>query len=219
MTHCHHNKNFGEEYVMSPVMETYVNSTNDGKGLLQGCPVFNGVTLFGTKFASMLDNWYENCMNNISYSPNSMSKYGSSDTMTTDEYNYIMRTLRPFIDEYFRDNNYEPYYFHRLKLVGQFCVHYSQSTDKKLDIHTDDSDITINICLKNTFAPNTSTINFTTTNDALFSTKKNNLTSISLEKGDILIHKGSHEHYVTNINNQQGERCNLILWLKFEKEH
>jgi hypothetical protein len=206
-----HNPKYGDEYEQSEVMTKYINCVENHMSLKRGCPVFNGISLLGDEFDKKLDQWYDHCVNTMTQSPNTMHKFGSNGSLTTQDLANLMMTLRPFINEYFGEK-----YCDKLALYQQFSVHYSVITDKKLDKHVDDSDITINICLKNTFGFGSSTIHFDDSPDTLFSKSENKPFGISLSRGDIMIHKGNHAHYVTDIgNNKTGERCNLILWLKY----
>ena len=206
-----HNPKFGKEYTQSEVMTKYIDCVENHTSLKRGCPVFNGASLFGDSFDEKLTQWYSHCINTMTKSPNTMHKFGSCGSLTSQDFANLMVVLRPFINEYFGEK-----YCNKLKLYQQFSVHYSTATDRKLDEHVDDSDITINICLKNTFGSKSSTIHFNESPDTLFSKSESKPFGISLSRGDVLIHKGNRAHYVTDIgNNNEGERCNLILWLKY----
>ena len=99
-----------------------------------------------------------------------------------------------------------------------FSVHYGYFHDQKLDEHVDDSDITVNICLKNT--QNFTGLKFNQTPDTLFSFKHNKPILVDMEEGDVLIHSGKQPHEVcqkvVNSENKFGERVNLVIWLKFK---
>ena len=194
--------------------QRFIESIDNELSLFRGCPVVNGVKFFGMQFEEKIDEWYKICMKNISSSPNTMHKYGSKGALTSCDIDYLLVGLRQFINDYFEDHaNSEK----TLYLYQQFSVHYSSVTDKKLDEHMDDSDITINICLKNTINDLSTHINFVDTPRTLFSKKSNKSFQVSLKKCEIMIHKGNQIHSVSNLIslNENSERCNIILWLKY----
>jgi len=97
-----------------------------------------------------------------------------------------------------------------------FIVQYKMGKDLSLDMHTDDSEVTLNVNISDEFegAP----LNFC----GFFGKKdqrKHSLTYIH-QKGKAIIHAGRHRHGAAEITD--GERYNLIVWFKsstFRQEH
>merc|ERR1711879_245393 len=96
----------------------------------------------------------------------------------------------------------------RLDTHHTFVVHYKIGNDHGLDMHTDDSDITFNICLGKEFeggdldfcgilgAPN----------------HRKYVDRVPHKKGVCLFHLGRKRHGASDIT--KGERLNLIIWNK-----
>ena len=40
-------------------------------------------------------------------------------------------------------------------------------------------------------------------------------TLFEFRRGNMLIHRGSHIHETTPLGDTTGERCNIVIWLKF----
>lgn len=100
-----------------------------------------------------------------------------------------------------------------------FCICYSNSKNLNLSKHVDDSDITINICLKNSFSNNKSTmLEFHEINKSLYSEHSFESFYVMMESLDILIHNGKCPHETLHIvDSDTSERINLIIWLKYQK--
>ena len=130
-----------------------------------------------------------------------------------DLFEIIISKIKPFLCEYFGLDVCADF-----ELYQDFTVHYSARLDRRLDIHTDDSDITINICLKNNMAR--SGLQFYGASSTLFSETSNAIIDMELGQYDVLIHRGSHPHQVLSISSEgrsedvESERVNLILWVK-----
>ena len=207
-----HNVTFGVHYEMSQLMEYYIKCLTRLYTLKIGVPVFDGFKIFESDFDKTLDNWYNISNSKLQKSPNTMHKFGASNILTQEEFDLIISIFRPFMGEYFGHE-----YNAKYKLFADFTVHYSKSFDKKLNVHVDDSDITINICLTNTFDTKETSLSFTDVPNTLFSEKKTNLiNNIIFNRGNVAIHKGNHVHCTNSIENNDTdcERCNLILWIK-----
>eukprot|EP00746_Dinoflagellata_sp_MGD_P034637 gnl/MRDRNA2_/MRDRNA2_182728_c0_seq1.p1 gnl/MRDRNA2_/MRDRNA2_182728_c0~~gnl/MRDRNA2_/MRDRNA2_182728_c0_seq1.p1 ORF type:complete len:390 (-),score=51.32 gnl/MRDRNA2_/MRDRNA2_182728_c0_seq1:84-1253(-) len=87
-----------------------------------------------------------------------------------------------------------------------FVVRYREGEDVSLDMHTDDSDVTFNVCLGRRFKGGA--LSFCgllgAGNHRHFSTRYNHV------KGRCVVHLGRHRHGAEEIS--QGERLNLIIW-------
>lgn len=87
-----------------------------------------------------------------------------------------------------------------------FIVRYKAGEDVGLDMHEDDSDVTLNVCLGKEFAD--ATLSFCGL-AAAEDHRKLQHTYVH-EKGRAVIHLGRHRHGADNI--ASGERVNFILW-------
>jgi hypothetical protein len=87
-----------------------------------------------------------------------------------------------------------------------FMVQYKQGEDLGLDMHHDDSDVTLNVCLGKEFTG--ATLSFC----GGFGTRshRKHTHTYSHARGRGLIHLGSHRHGADDIIS--GERYNLIVW-------
>jgi hypothetical protein len=197
---------------MSPVMKMYINKLRYPKLIKDGIASFSAEIIFGDKYKEICQELYINSLKKLAQSPNSMHKYGSEDILSILYYNTILMNISPFIYEYFNLNLTS-----KLILYKDFTVHYGKKLDTKLDIHVDDSDITINICLKNNL--NYTGLVFSGVTNTLFSVKNNNnIILVDTEEYDVIIHRGNHPHQVRELfelnDDLNKNRINLILWLK-----
>eukprot|EP00438_Fugacium_kawagutii_P023546 Skav200901 [mRNA] locus=scaffold1581:222139:223539:+ [translate_table: standard] len=87
-----------------------------------------------------------------------------------------------------------------------FIVRYRHDEDVGLDMHEDDSDVTLNACLGKDFSG--ATLSFC----GLVTDEKHRKLqhTYAHEKGRAVIHLGRHRHGADNI--ESGERVNFILW-------
>jgi hypothetical protein len=138
--------------------------------------------------------------------PNSMNNYG----IIIDELGYrssietLMKNYVLPISSLF----YNDYYGSSLDNHHCFLVRYKQGEDLSLALHTDDAEVTLNVCLGKDFTGGT--LNFYGLKNTL-SQHELNIT-IEHKKGIALLHLGTHYHEANNI--EDGERCNLILWCR-----
>ena len=136
-------------------------------------------------------------------------------------YTRIVKDLIPTINLLFDFGQLQSYY-----VFSAHAIIYSASGsgEKKLSIHVDDADITVNITLHSSEL-NGSELAFRGTTEY-----GNDFCAANLEKlrlkiegsgavtqvkqtvGNCILHRGSHPHCVTDIS--AGERVALILWLK-----
>ena len=204
------NKKYGVSYEMSQVMINYINCLKNKSLLKKGIAIFNSKLLD----IDFIDDLYKIAISKIDKSPNSLHLYGNSKIVPVNIKETLISLFSPFINEYFGMD-----YTKKMLLFHDFSVHYGKNYDKKLITHVDDSDITINICLKNNLLK--TELEFTGIVDTLFS-NQNSFENflINLEQGDILIHRGNHPHKVNQIStidlkNDESERVNAILWFKY----
>jgi hypothetical protein len=208
-----HNSNFASG--LTPQIQNYLNSLKSSASLpllRYGLSVFSSKFVFGENYQQILNSIYSTSLHKLAKSPNTMHNYGSENVITTEYFNILKSSLLEYIYEVYGIDLGKKCY-----LYTNFSVHYGNSFgyDYKLDEHVDDSEITINICLKNT--QNYTGLKFNQVPDTLFSIKHNKSIIVDLDEGDILIHSGKQRHQVIqNISPNNGERVNLVLWLKFK---
>ena len=87
-----------------------------------------------------------------------------------------------------------------------FMVQYKAGEDLGLDMHTDDSDVTFNVCLGRNFTGASLTI----CGDSRTTDHRQFFHSYVHERGRCLVHLGSRRHGADDI--REGERNNLIIW-------
>lgn len=87
-----------------------------------------------------------------------------------------------------------------------FIVRYAAEEDVGLDMHEDDSDVTLNVCLGKTFTA--ATLSFCGMAAEADHRKLRHTYAHSRGRG--LVHLGHHRHGADNI--ESGERVNFILW-------
>ena len=204
---------FGESYEISPTMEIFLSKLKEKQFLFYGLSLFTSEFIFGNQHLNIIDGLYKRSIEKLQTSTNTMNKYGSSDIIKNEEFEQIKKSLLSYIQEVYGIDPCKT-----CDLFKDFTVHYGFLRDGKLDEHIDDSDITINICLKNT--KENTVLKFNSVPDTLFSIKRQNPVIVNLEKGDVLVHFGKQPHEVMETEQKKvvefGERVNLILWLKFK---
>lgn len=93
-----------------------------------------------------------------------------------------------------------------------FVVQYQEGKDLGLDLHTDDSDVTFNVCLGKTFTG--AGLTFCGVLGAEVARgaapHRKQTCAYSHEKGRAVVHLGAHRHGADDL--ETGERLNLILW-------
>lgn len=87
-----------------------------------------------------------------------------------------------------------------------FIVRYAAGEDVGLDMHEDDSDVTLNVCLGKVFRG--ATLSFC--GMAAESNHRKLQYTYKHEQGRAVVHVGHHRHGADNI--ESGERVNFILW-------
>ncbi|CAD7937837.1 unnamed protein product [Amoebophrya sp. A25] len=87
-----------------------------------------------------------------------------------------------------------------------FCVRYSDDLDTGLDMHEDDSDVTLNVCLGKKFSG--ATLSFCHNIDDPQHRKEGFV--YTHQKGHAVLHLGRQRHGADNIDS--GERINFLLW-------
>lgn len=178
----------------------------------KGLSIFSSKFVFGENYQEILDKMYSKSLRKLGESPNTMHKYGAGDVITMEDFQILKTSLLGYIYEVFGIDPSKKCY-----IYTDFSVHYGNGygRDHKLDEHVDDSEITINICLKNT--QNHTGLRFNEISDTLFSFKTQKYVFVDLEEGDILIHSGKQRHQVfADPKPNNGERVNLVIWLKFK---
>lgn len=143
----------------------------------------------GLEILEKFNEYLERCKKKVGTScPNSMHKYGGDIPLNEKELNELIYPLIVVIQEFYKIE----------KLDYHFGFFIGYPPNKNLALHTDDSKITINICLENT----------SNTGNVVFQDN----TIIQFEKGSVLVHEGNNPHYTSDI--LDGERWNLVLWFK-----
>lgn len=127
---------------------------------------------------------------------NSMHKYSYDNPLPLEQIHSLNNTLFPFIREF-----YEMYNHLHTNYYSGFSIYYDKFHNKKLDIHTDDSLYTMNLCLKNTAEDN----------EIVFDLGNKYIT-MPIKEDYMLIHLGNTPHFTNEIST--GERINIIMWFK-----
>ncbi len=138
--------------------------------------------------------------------PNGMNRYGVvlnqlglepfASFFQTKYVHPLARTLFPVEAEGFDDHHC-------------FCVRYSADEDTGLDMHEDDSDVTLNVCLGKKFEGATLSFCGTVDDSEGFDHRRFAYT-YAHKPGRAVIHLGRHRHGADNI--ASGERVNFLLW-------
>ena len=124
---------------------------------------------------------------------NDMGLEGTIDRLLRDVLQPIAATLYPLEGR-------------RLDKHHSFVVQYTSSGDRALDMHTDDSDVTFNVCLGKQFKA--STLTFC---GVLGAAMHRQLSAVYEHvKGQCCLHLGRHRHGADEL--RDGERLNLIVW-------
>lgn len=92
-----------------------------------------------------------------------------------------------------------------------FMVQYRPDEDRGLDMHTDDSDVTVNICLGRNFTGAALTV----CGDSRTPRHRHFHHAYEHVRGRALVHLGSRRHGADDI--RSGERNNLIVWNSNER--
>ena len=137
--------------------------------------------------------------------PNSMNKYGLilNSIGLEKTFSKLQQTVLNQISQViFREEGTSLDWHHT------FLVQYKPGEDLGLDMHTDDSDVTFNICLGREFTG--ARLEFC----GKFGTTEHrqHKSSYSHQKGTAVVHLGRQRHGAMNI--ESGERVNLIIWNK-----
>ena len=94
----------------------------------------------------------------------------------------------------------------RFEAHHSFVVRYRSDEDPGLDMHTDDSDVTFNVCLNSNFTG----AGLTFCGDAGSSKHRKFAFRYNHEMGRVVVHLGTKRHGADDI--EDGERRNLIIW-------
>lgn len=154
---------------------------------------------------AFIDYFIDQSKKYTSHSPNSMNNYGLvlNDTPLSD---FIDRLQKEYLVPLFRllFPNYKS-----IKDFHAFTIKYSHNEDYNLDPHTDDSDITFNICLSEPLKG--SELVFCGNIDSPDHRKVS--TVYKHTKGHAIIHLGKRRHCAVDIIN--GSRMNLVIWNRY----
>ena len=134
-----------------------------------------------------------NSMNNYGLVVNGIGMEGFIDAMQRDVLQPIASVLFPI-----EGCNFDGHH--------SFLVRYKAGEDLGLDIHTDDSDVTFNICLGKEFTGSGLTVC-----GMMGSSEHRQFSYNYIHKiGHCIVHRGRHRHGADDI--KTGERINLIIW-------
>jgi len=156
---------------------------------------------FCTMFLDELDNYYAsglpirrpNSMNNYGIIVNEIGLKGMMTRLQQEVLWPISRVLYPREGSEFHDHH-------------TFMVQYKQGQDLGLDMHTDDSDVTFNVCLGREFTA----AGLTFCGVMGTATHRKMTYQYQHVLGRCLVHLGSQRHGADDI--ATGERNNLIIW-------
>ena len=142
--------------------------------------------------------------------PNSMNNYGTPLYEKGMEY-YFDNLLREKL-AYLSAKHFLEHGGDSLRVSHAFTVNYSKGEDTHLDMHTDDSDVTVNVCLgASDFVGGA----------LAFCGMQNQTTHRKLRYvhehhiGKAVIHSGKRRHGALPI--ASGRRINLVMWLKSQR--
>lgn len=134
--------------------------------------------------------------------PNSMNRYGlilneiglrlSLDALQSAIWP-VARSLFPIEGEEFNNHH-------------SFCVSYKPDEDRGLDMHTDDSDVTLNVCLGHEFVAS----GLTFCGDMGAADHRQTSLQYQHRRGRAVMHLGRRRHGADDIS--EGHRLNLIMW-------
>ena len=147
--------------------------------------------------------------------PNSMNNYGAVlDDFGFDSFLSCLMTeyISPLSTLLFNDVGGDSLDEHH-----GFVVEYRMGKDESLDFHSDDSDVTFNVCLGREFTDGTIYFNgllCRTCQQSSYSSfpLTQEQVEIKYKVGRALLHRGLHRHGAYEITS--GERYNLILWCR-----
>lgn len=141
--------------------------------------------------------------------PNTMNNYGA----VLDDFGFT-----PFLDELMQTAVLPLSRFLYPDVVGAtldnhhgFVVDYEMGKDEHLDFHVDQSDVTLNVCLGQTFTDGN--LYFGGIRCAVHQQtmpRPEEAFTVQHQPGQALLHRGKHRHAAENIT--AGRRMNLILW-------
>ena len=134
--------------------------------------------------------------------PNSMNRYGVilNEIGLKESLSAVQRVVAPIARALF------PVEGEQLDDHHSFCVSYKPDEDRGLDMHTDDSDVTLNVCLGRDF----DAAGLTFCGDAGRPDHRMMSFQYGHVRGRALLHLGSRRHGADDI--VTGHRLNLIMW-------
>lgn len=146
--------------------------------------------------------------------PNSMNRYGAilDDMGMSDAIQKFIDTYVNSIFHYLYRENENIHLDHH----HAFVVSYEIGKDEDLDLHVDDSNLTLNICLGRNFEGGSLFFGGIRCGYHVGSTiNPKEEVNVDHTVGNCLIHLGDHRHAARRI--ESGERLNLIIWYKSSK--
>ncbi len=148
--------------------------------------------------------------------PNSMNNYGA----ILDHFGFhealqdlMVLAVQPLASILYASDNEVDNVSQELDEHHGFLVSYEIGKDKKLDFHTDDAEVTLNVCLGHEFQGGDlffGGVRCGTHQQTQWS--KAEQANVAHKKGFALLHRGRHRHAATPI--ALGRRENLILWCR-----
>jgi len=137
---------------------------------------------------------------------NTLHYFSVDVTKTTFPWVKILQKCEPFLDLLW---GIPP---GTLKLHGGFVINYSSYMNKSLQLHTDDSDITINLCLQTDCEGTQVRFHGHRSTKIYKPDYWAGEVDITPQKLWALVHEGQHQHETLPV--QSGERWNVVLWFK-----
>ena len=179
--------------------------------------------LFTDSFCDLLSEelgHYENTENVPKDRPNSMNNYGvilnrmGLEPLITDLFDRYLTVIAQWIypsnldkgDAELEDEDLDFTFHGTLDHHHSFMVQYKMGADLLLDMHIDDSEVTFNVNLMDTFKGAALAVCGLVGE----SQRRSHLLSYQHRKGVCLIHSGRQRHGARSIT--EGERQNLIIW-------
>ena len=179
----------------TPKFRTALRAPDPLASLIQeACPGVFTFNAFSRTFCNHVLSEVDQCE---SEPPNSMNKYGVvlKDVGMGSLCEHLLKTIvNPLVRRFYPSIGI-------LKRYHGFIVNYDPKKQSSLDLHHDDSIVTLNVCLGRTF----------TAGDLVFRDDEGKLLArIEHSVGKAVLHLGSHLHQAQGI--RTGKRSNLILW-------
>jgi len=142
--------------------------------------------------------------------PPALLNNNNNNNNNNDSNSYMKTSLVAFLRNCLQSQQHAHDNVSPLYEFNAFYVYYYAGIDDQeyRDVHTDDSDVTVNLCLyKSDTCSGSKVVFYNNSNNNNSST-----TAVEHQVGQVLVHSGNIEHQVEKQTN--GERLNMIVWIR-----